>query len=238
VHVPSIPKAGGFTITSSPSLLLPSITSPSPYLELAIQKSPLNPPAAYLWLPASEILGTELQVRVGGSFVWPPPLRYAPHNQGIRRVVFVAGGVGVNPLMSIASFLAEQKMREGKLGFEVWFLYSTKDVGEMEEVLFLERLASVFQLLGDEGRFQLFLTGRKEGKGGSKENVLVAGKEIEVTRRRIAGVDLLDTLGPVEERGGTMCYICGVPGMTDEFVEKARKAEGMAKENILFEKWW
>jgi hypothetical protein len=84
------------------------------------------------------------------------------------------------------------------------------------------------------------LTSRQgqEEKGGSEEKVLVAWKEIEVTRRRIAGTDFLDALGPVEERGGTVCYICGVPGMTDEFVEKARKAEGMVEGNILFEKWW
>lgn len=58
-----------------------------------MQKSPDNPPAQYLWRPIREILSSELRVRVGGSFVWPPPgvqpmvssrapafsLRAAPH---------------------------------------------------------------------------------------------------------------------------------------------------------------
>jgi hypothetical protein len=61
------------------------------YLELAIQDSPANEPAAWLWRPREDILGQELVVRVGGSFVWPPP-RGA---EGVRRLVLVAGGVGI-----------------------------------------------------------------------------------------------------------------------------------------------
>lgn len=87
--MPGISKPGGFTITSSPSKALQKPASPAgaapadgaaqappaaePHLELAVQKSPDNPPAQYLWRPASEILHSELRVRVGGSFVWPPP---------------------------------------------------------------------------------------------------------------------------------------------------------------------
>lgn len=87
--MPGISKPGGFTITSAPSKAqqgpappasavpadgtAPAPSAPEPYLELAVQKSPDNPPAQYLWRPASEILNSELRIRVGGSFVWPPP---------------------------------------------------------------------------------------------------------------------------------------------------------------------
>lgn len=85
--MPGISKPGGFTITSSPSKARAKVApttsaAPSPpdkpaqeepYLELAVQKSPDNPPAQYLWRPTGEILHSELRVRVGGSFVWPPP---------------------------------------------------------------------------------------------------------------------------------------------------------------------
>jgi NAD(P)H-flavin reductase len=63
-------------------------------------------------------------------------------------------------------------------------------------------------------------------------------KSLSVQRRRIIEKDLIDALGLVGERPETVCYICGVPGMTDEFVGKARRAEGMEGENVLFEKWW
>lgn len=38
-----------------------------------MQRSPDNLVAAWLWAPTGEILLRELKVRVGGSFVWPPP---------------------------------------------------------------------------------------------------------------------------------------------------------------------
>lgn len=85
--MPGVSKPGGFTITSAPSRAQkkPPPASASadgdgaappaqlPYLELAVQKSPDNPAAQYLWRPTEEILSSELRVRVGGSFVWPPP---------------------------------------------------------------------------------------------------------------------------------------------------------------------
>jgi hypothetical protein len=63
-----------------------------PYLELAVQKSPDNPPAAWLWKPIKEVMGKEVHVRVGGSFVWPPP---GVDMDKIKRAVFIAGGVGI-----------------------------------------------------------------------------------------------------------------------------------------------
>lgn len=94
MHVPGIKKAGGFTITSVPRDALPKLgdTTHRPFLELAVQQSPDNPPAAWLWQPTDAILGKELHVRVGGSFVWPPP---GVNVEKVKRVVFVAGGVGI-----------------------------------------------------------------------------------------------------------------------------------------------
>ena len=63
-----------------------------PYLELAVQKSPDNPPAAWLWKSEEEITGKEVHVRVGGSFVWPPP---GVDMTQVKRAVFIAGGVGI-----------------------------------------------------------------------------------------------------------------------------------------------
>ena len=157
-------------------------------------------------------------------------------------MVFVAGGVGINPLMSIVSSLAAQKKEKGKLGFHVKFLYTTRDFkpdASPSEILFLERLVSVFDTLGDEGQFELFLTsGQQEGDEIESRTISVAGKQLKVQTRRIHDTDLLDALGPVEERAGTVWYICGVPSMTDEFVENARNAKGIDERNVLFEKWW
>ena len=39
-----------------------------------------------------KVLHKELRIRVGGSFVWPPPEIDTNH---VQKVVFVAGGVGI-----------------------------------------------------------------------------------------------------------------------------------------------
>lgn len=44
------------------------------------------------WQRQEKIRNTELQIRVGGSFVWPPP---GVDTNQIRKVVLVAGGVGI-----------------------------------------------------------------------------------------------------------------------------------------------
>lgn len=97
--IPGLPKAGGFTITSTPSEAKPSTHSP-PYLELAVQKSS-NPPAEWLWQTPDRIIGTQLHVRVGGSFTWPPQRLNA---NAINRVVLIAGGVGIKSASSSPSF--------------------------------------------------------------------------------------------------------------------------------------
>lgn len=88
--IPHLRQAGGFTITSTPAEARPSSHSPS-YIELAVQKSK-NPPAQWLWRPKEEILNTQLAVRVGGSFTWPPE---GLDTRKIERLVLVAGGVGI-----------------------------------------------------------------------------------------------------------------------------------------------
>jgi hypothetical protein len=67
-----------------------------------VQNSPSNPPAAWLWKPTKEILGREVNVRVGGSFVWPPAATILSPTQ-IQKVVFFAGGVGIK-LVSLFFF--------------------------------------------------------------------------------------------------------------------------------------
>lgn len=89
---PLVKKPGGFTVTSPPASALPnSRNKKPPHIELAVQYSPRNPPAAWLWQPSSQILGKSLHIRFGGSFIWPP----ANRTQLPKKVVMVAGGVGI-----------------------------------------------------------------------------------------------------------------------------------------------
>ncbi|CZS93245.1 hypothetical protein WAI453_000916 [Rhynchosporium graminicola] len=234
LHIPNLPSPGGFTLTSTPSVR-------SSYLELAIQAPPPNgralTAAHWLWRPTSQILNTALAVRVGGSFTWPPPLP----TKDTKRVVFIAGGVGINPLMSMLSSIAEEKEKASseRLGFTVVFLYSVRaaidSTGRSEEVLFLSRIREIFDVLGEEGDFKLFVTGDEENIRGELSGDYGG---LAAQRRRIENSDLEAALGEKSERGGTVVYVCGVPSMTDRFVKMAGKADGMDKARVLSEKWW
>ena len=65
---------------------------------------------------------------VGGDFIYPPPSP-EPHN-----LMLVAGGVGINPLLSILRYLAgirETDKSELKVPQEVHLLYSAKTCDEL-----------------------------------------------------------------------------------------------------------
>ncbi|KAK6430199.1 hypothetical protein LTR95_013649 [Oleoguttula sp. CCFEE 5521] len=231
--IPGLPRAGGFTLTSPPSTAHPQGSTPG-YLELAIQKS-RNPPAAWLWRPASEILLSQLAVRVGGSFVYPPVL---PRGSKVERLVLIAGGVGINPLMSMLSHVMELPREERPRRVAV--VYSTKPAEPLERTLFLPRLQHLLKQAEKDGglTFDLFLT------SGAKIEGFEGGVLLERTfRRRVSRDDLLNALDGDEKRAagarkGTVVYVCGTPAMTDDIVEFLTRQEGMSKERVLCEKWW
>ncbi|GMF69466.1 unnamed protein product [Aspergillus oryzae] len=191
VHIPSISDAGGFSITSTPAdaEALPSLqpTAESlavedeetglppvdprgrdPYVELAVQKALSNPASAWLWKPKDEILGKELCIRVGGSFVWPPPSGI--DLEKVKNVVLIAGGVDTSsPLL------------------------------------------------------------------------LNQPDDLSIHSRRVSQDDLRTALtgpnGDIKPEE-TVCYMCGPPAMTDEFVAALRGLMGDGSDRVFFEKWW
>ncbi|ORY71747.1 uncharacterized protein BCR38DRAFT_417896 [Pseudomassariella vexata] len=235
---PSISKPGGFTLTSTPAQAASFVAdSPPGYLELAVRKSPDNPAAAWLWQdPSSSILSSEIRVRVGGSFVWPPP---AINVRSLRKVIFVAGGLGVNPLVSMLGAIAEKG--DAHTHLEVKFLYSMKDPGgerETDKMLFLDRIANIFASEKVKGELKLFLTGGEEEKG------VVSCNEVDVPfwGRRMNEGDVEAAVGEADKRFSVV-YVCGVPDMTDGFVTRLTATEkgmgmGMETRRVLCEKWW
>lgn len=153
----------------------------------------------------------------------------------LRKVVFVAGGVGVNPLVSMLSSLGR-----GERGLEVYFFYSMRDPGEGRReagrMLFLERVAGVFEGGKVKGGLRLFLTS-PEGDGGRGVLPWSEG-ELGFERRRMTVGDVAEVIR--EDKKAAVVYVCGVPQMTDEFVEglTGEGGFGMEKERVLFEKWW
>jgi ferredoxin-NADP reductase len=225
-----VPKTGGFTITSAPSAAL---TGPSPYLELAVQASPENEPAAWLWRPVSEILGATLRVRVGGRFTFPPSSESSEHAAAIpKKVVFVAGGVGVNPLISMLSYIAEGHERDA---VDVSFLYASKlpSSGSLSDIVFLDRITQFFGEGKVKGDVKLYVTAA--GNTMSQETRYINGAQVEIQPRRLTVADVKAAMGG-EDSEGTVVYVCGPPPMTDELVEKL--AAVMDSRRVLTERWW
>lgn len=225
--MPSVAKAGGFTITSPPSLA--SSSSPNPYLELAVQESPSNPPAAWLWRSKEDILGQVLKVRIGGSFVFPPREGWTG-----KRVVFVAGGVGINPLMSMLSHISENEY-----DLDVRVLYGTKlPTNGTAGVVFLDRIKELYRQSSVKGTVEVFATG--DNVGSEQEEPLDEAAFVKVHRRRLAAADVEDLVG-IDDPESTVVYICGPPTMTDEFVAALTSKEkglGLDPKQVLTEKWW
>jgi predicted ferric reductase len=204
-----------------------------------------NPPAKYFHQPIPSILNTPLAIRVGGSFTYPPPVLPIP-TKSINRLVLIAGGVGINPLISILSHLI--RLEASQRPEEIHFLYGTKtseSEPDPQSILFLPRLMDLVGMAAEPANvtLSLFLTGPTGYEGGEK---IEHGKLPNWTwARRIGKGDLVDALdgwrgGEEGEEGrhGTVCYVCGPQKMTDEVVEFLGEQQGMERGRVLCEKWW
>ncbi|KAL4865689.1 hypothetical protein BDV12DRAFT_187975 [Aspergillus spectabilis] len=268
VHIASVANAGGFSITSTPAdaqvfpSLEPSIElAPAdedvappmnprgrePYLELAVQYAPSNPASAWLWKPKEEILGKELSIRVGGSFVWPPS---GVKLEEIRNVVFVAGGVGINPLISMLSHLNNNDESTGLYhpSLDINILYSSKlpeassPESALNQILFLQRLREIVRSQSQSHRLRitlsLFLTNLEDQ---SSPLLIQPPKDLTIHPRRINHNDLRKTVSGTNGKfspSETVCYVCGPPQMTDETVNTVTNLLNGQKDRVFFEKWW
>jgi NAD(P)H-flavin reductase len=178
-------------------------------------------------------------VRTGGSFVWPPPESSIAQDH-IDQVLLVAGGVGINPLISIFAHLISLPHRPRKIKFVYASRVQEKQGLHIQpsKILFLTRIMRLIEQLQhakENVQLHLFLTAT------TQEAIDASAKDLptNVKLGRIAKQDLETALG--EDRGvreATVAYVCGPPAMTDQFVEVLASLDGMTKERVLCEKWW
>ena len=264
VHIPGLDQVGGFTITSAPSTAILAPLNQHPYIELAIQNTS-NPPAAYLWQPFSNIRNTELQVRVGGSFTWPPPQLSHSDLKSLKRAVFIAGGIGINPLISMLSFISEKE----KWPPIIRVFYSVRmdpkhgdHDQDLSSIVFLDRLKSLVRDArtweGVDFKFRLVLTGRSGTHNSNSQTNnhtttttpqdpeslvhLSLGPRLQWSeiREAIGSSPSTDEAKDHDDNtiNNSVVYICGPPAMTDEIVRRLKEEEGMEERRVLCEKWW
>lgn len=151
----------------------------------------------------------------------------------------------------MVSHIAELKGRLPPNAFDtnIQFLYTTRlpleghseildsTLERLQNVLFLGRLAAIWAEGRVQGSLRLFLTGKSSLPEGE---VSFRGVDFETRNRRIGLNDLQNAIGRHDDKSSSLAYICGVPGMTDEFVKLLTCHEGihMDSQRVFFEKWW
>ena len=90
LQAPGVEQLGGFSMCSSPASL--------PMLELAVKDAPNWAPARWCYRDAH--VGDAVELRPGGELVIPP-------SEADVDVLLIAGGIGINPLLSMLRDLAD-----------------------------------------------------------------------------------------------------------------------------------
>ena len=185
---------GGYSLCSDPR---------SPNLELAVKYS-THPPAH--WVHKTCKAGEKVQVRVGGDVFLEPDSR-------IKVVLLIAGGIGINPLLSMirAGVDTETKYH---------LLYSAATV---EELIFFDDLEKL-TASHDNVTVEYFIT-----KGTVKLDNLV-----KANRERISPEAVNKLVSDYKSRfdeSDMRCFLCGPPPMID-FLSKEIKMK------CEYEKWW
>jgi ferredoxin-NADP reductase len=194
VFIPGLDVVGGFSLTSTPKNLIKT-----GLVSLAVKYSSWPPSH---WFHTKCSVGSELTIRCGGDFV----LEENPSGD----FVFLAGGVGINPMASMIFHLLEENYNKGK----ITLLYSAKSV---EELLFKGRFDEL-RSANPNFQVQYFVTGGTVGSGNS------AGTE----NRRITAGDLAGYL-----RSDVVLYVCGPSSL----IELGKSQSNVCKQ-IKFEQWW
>lgn len=211
--IPGISVVGGFSICSSPSLL-----EQEQMIELAV-KFTEHPPS--LWIHNQCTLDSEVAVRVGGEFYFDPQLADASKN-----LVLIAGGVGINPLLSILRHSADlhRERADKGSGYEIGKIKLFYSATDTSELLFKKNILDLVNEFPEKITCSFYVT--------KQTTEISPDLKPYITEGRITEKEIRDHISE-----DTLFYICGPPPMTD-FFSKYLESSHVPKEHICFEKWW
>ena len=207
-YVDGVPEVGGFSVTSTPRQLRQDGT-----LSLAVKRS-AHPPAR--WVHNECRPGASVQVIAGGAFTFP----MGPEDTG-RDLLLLAGGIGINPLLSILRDVVGPDAEAGPpLPQGVALLYSACST---QETAFEGPLRSLAEQRGGGLHLQFYSTRESGGAGDGRR-----------WYRRMGAEDIATAVGSLAR---PVCYMCGPPGMLRD-LEGGLQEGGVAAGDIRQEKWW
>ena len=208
LFIPDISTVGGFSMCSSPLTLQKNNT-----LDLAIKESK-HPPA--FWVHNHCHIGAKVGIRFGGDF-------YLKDNDINKPLLFLAGGVGINPLLSMLLHVAD-KRNHNSSHTPVVLLYSAKT---LEDMIFLEEIQGAMRRCS-KGVFLQFITGESEKLKGNR----IYSHRID---QKLIARCIDDHFGA--QSNDVLSFLCGPSPFIDS-MESFLMAAGLKKSSIIYEKWW
>jgi len=211
--IPGVPVAGGYSLVSPPHEL--------PLVTLAVRASQWPPTR---WFYEQCGVGDELQVRPGGDF-------YLDTRQGAtaqRRILLVGGGVGVNPLLSMAAHCtALPRPHRPRL----CLLYSAR---LPQDLLFRDTLQTLATQEGVTVRC-LCTDPEADPTPGVTKGRITAEVLRSAADCLLAADDDTGGGNSPKDYSSIEAFVCGPPGMI-EFAEQCLVRCGVG--SVVYEKWW
>lgn len=209
--IPNVDTVGGYSICSSPRYL-----HEFRMLDLAIKNSS-HPPAE--WVHSKCQVGDTVLLKVGGQCIWNPenPSQW-------KHTLFIAGGIGINPLLSMILSIEETRKSKGNTSGDIGSSVLLYSASKTNELIFKDKLDNLVRE-SDKLSCRYFVT---------KEEV---DKCRNISCKRINKDDIIEALKMMPSYKGIQCYICGPPPMINSMNEHLLDS-GIEKSNIYYEQWW
>lgn len=195
----------------------PYLTEKYGILDLAVKYSSYPPTH---WIHKECHIGSEVTIRVGGEFFYDPQ----PNTKSATAdLLLIGGGVGINPMVSIANHytrLVKKNNIPGVKPGKLKLFYCAKTCKDL-----------VFRSVFEEMK-------RKVTSISSNYYVTKEPSEIllENTFRGRLDKEILEDAIRGFEKSNLLCYICGPTSMIED-MEKVLLQIGITKDSIKFEKW-
>jgi len=215
--IPGVLQIGGYSLVCAPgiphTLARTLDMGEGPQFDLAVKRA-RHPPAAWVHGPTAAP-GALVGVRVGGNFTLST-LKQRLDKAGVKKVLMLAGGVGINPLYSmLCGFAASAETPP-----EISLFYTARAHNELlfeKEIDLLKRGA---------------LVGRLSAVAWSTRG---AGGKARLTPSYV--LKCLEKLTSGTLKNQAVVVICGPREFSDE-LSGALLASGVPQELLFLEKWW
>ena len=227
LQAPGVEQLGGFSMCSSPASL--------PTVELAVKDAPNWAPAR--WCNRDAQVGDAVELRVGGDLTIPP-------SEADADLLLIAGGIGINPLLSMLRDLADSAVPQYGMKAtgtgrrqRAHLMYSASSFDELaflpeiqamvkKALRYSVNITAEMRVTGDGAGW----TGRR-GRFGAPDVASAVASMSEYGARSDAksGATLVPARPTV--------YLCGPPPMIDELSEHAL-SEGVPEARVRYERWW